>query len=241
MDGWKHILKTWAFISNMEMKVQKRDSILYEMKATLFTLITCIASSHNSGLFKRGPCISKEACPVENEQVNQVRFDENPQNIPLGFAFPEDKSNPHLRGIESTGPRDDTLWHSIDGPIYMKNDRVAQWILYRRANGVRAPLPKNRHFMRGKKDYDHLIPSLGYFDLKYAPSGNGGWGAVVGPIEMLNTTISSSEAITNTPDVISVHWFRVRKNITDALDLTEADFKSLAKEMLGYRWMMKET
>ena len=202
-----------------------------------------------SYLYKRGnTCSSLNACTGGNttEEENPTpqrkpRFSEHCDIIdhpPIvidritdlslipATPYPENPSREYPRGIKTTGDRDNTIWHSIDGPILIQNDKAAQWALYSRRNGVRAPLPEHRYAYRASKGYEKLIPAPEFFNLSHAPSGNSGWGPIVGPIQSKDGT--------------SVHWFRIRQNIRDALSPTFEQYDEFINNMEPMRALLKE-
>ena len=107
-------------------------------------------------------------------------------------------------------PKDNPGWHPIDGPIFVENDSVAQWIMFKRQ--IAPPTQKFDVLVTPPNiDFRPFVPEDSFFNLNHGTGGDDNWGKLVGPFEDKRG--------------LSAQWFRVRKNPAKTKSV---DFEDLA-------------
>ena len=205
----------------------------------------------NAGLALAGGQFSK-ADPTKSNSAKRVTWSGLPENIDsksgnLGMkgkgVKPRSSRNEMFFGVSNNNQdlgsvglkkglpkpipmKDNRWWYPIDGPIFLNNDQIAQWVMFKRIN---SPAPNPEHaFTQNSRisatSNDHLIPDNEFFDLSYSPGGNSSWGPLVGPIP--------------SGDKLSTHWFRARLSSDQSKSQNYIEF---IKNANSIRSMMKDS
>ena len=135
------------------------------------------------------PTFDHRNVPVDtDERYNEVT------NVPEELK-PENSPFQKVKGGENS-IKDNLSWMAPDGPIFIQNGQVAQWIMFQRTvkpagyqgSDTLMKLPVTAGFM----------PDPKIFDLSRAVGGDNNWGELIGPVY--------------SKDQSSANWFRVRKS-----------------------------
>ena len=176
---------------------------------------------------------------IENPIVTETVSGEA-RPIITPFQYPEPSNEIQLPALYAENPD----WHSIIGPIYIEDNNIAEWIMFKKQPSiVREVMDRGPEFedlmekldqqrkeivqARAEKPWANLIPNNTEFNVDSKGNGDCQWFQAEGPFE--------------SEDGTSVHWFKIKipPQGKEIPHLKDEDYQHFIRKSVNFRSILK--